>query len=105
MGHLLPVTSELEPTPADPLSLISLAAGIGALIFALFSMLPLFGLCLMPLSIISAALSLITGVGSLVRCGLNPQLGGRPQALAGLGLSLVWCVVAALMALFLLRAH
>lgn len=95
-----------EPTrPADGLSILSLAAGIACLVFAAFSLVPLFGLCTMPLSVISVLTSLVSGVASLVRTSLKPELEGRLQALAGLGFSLIWCLVATLFFVFASRSH
>ncbi|MFT3711395.1 MAG: hypothetical protein QM817_27495 [Archangium sp.] len=76
--------------PADELSVVALAAGIGALVLLLFSVLPFVAPCLVPLSALSAALALITGIASLIRTTLKPELEGRYQALAGIALALVW---------------
>ena len=95
-----------EPTrPADPLSILSLAGGIAALVLAAFSLVPLFGLCTMPLSILSVVTSIISGVASLVRTTVKPELEGRLQALAGLGFSAIWCLVAGLFFVFASRTH
>lgn len=91
--------------PADPLSIVSLAGGIAALVLAVFSVLPLVGMCTMPLSILSVLTSVITGIVSLVRTTMKPELEGRWQALAGLGLSVVWCGAAAVLLLFAMRPH
>lgn len=91
--------------PADPLSIVSLAAGIASLVLAVFSVLPLVAMCFMPLSVICVVTSLITGIVSLVRTTVRPELEGRWQALAGLGLSLVWCGAAAVLLLFAMRPH
>ncbi len=91
--------------PADPSSIVSLAAGIAALVLAVFSVLPLVGMCTMPLSVLSVLTSLVTGIVSLVRTTVRPELEGRWQALAGLGLSLVWCGAAAVLLLFAMRPH
>lgn len=97
---------EKEPTrPADPLSIVSLAAGIAALLLALVSVMPLVGMCTMPISAICVLTSVISGIASLIRTALKPELDGRYQALAGLGLSLVWGVAAAILAMFAARAH
>jgi hypothetical protein len=90
---------------ADPLSILSLGAGIASLLFALFSLVPLFGLCTAPLSIVSVLTSVIAGVASLVRTTIKPELEGRLQALSGLGLSLVWCAAATLFFVFASRTH
>lgn len=89
--------------PADPLSILSLAAGISSLLLAAGSVLPLVGMCTLPISVLCVLTSLISGVASLVRTAVNPELEGRLQALAGLGLSLLWLVVAGLILLFALR--
>lgn len=95
-----------QPTrEADPLSIVSLAAGIAAVILALFSVLPLLGMCTFPLSVLSVLTSLICGVASLVRTTVKPELEGRLQALAGLGLSALWCLAAVLLFLFMARPH
>ncbi len=91
--------------PADPLSILSLAAGIAALILAVFSVLPLFGFCTFPLSIVCVVTSVLSGLASLVRTAIKPELEGRLQALFGLGLSLVWCVAAWLLFVFASRPH
>lgn len=91
--------------PADPLSILCLAAGIAALVLAAFSLIPMFGLCTMPLSILSVATSIVSGVASLVRTTLKPELEGRLQALSGLGFSLVWCLIAGLFFVFASRTH
>jgi uncharacterized membrane protein len=94
-----------EPTqPADPLSILSLAGGIGALILALFSMTPVVGpFCLAPVSALCALLALVTGIASVVRTTMNPQLDGRQQAIVGIVFSLVWCLVAAIFAVAVMR--
>ena len=99
------MTDAKETRPADPLSVLSLAAGIGALGLAAISVVPLFGLCTMPLSVICVLTSVLSGVASLVRTTMKPALEGRQQALFGLGLSLVWCRVAALFFVFASRTH
>lgn len=97
---------EKAPTrPADPLSIVSLAAGIAALCLALVSVMPLVGMCAMPISAICVLTSVICGIASLVRTAIKPELDGRHQALAGLGLSLVWGVAVAILAMFATRAH
>jgi hypothetical protein len=80
--------------PADELSVVSLAAGIGALVLLLFSVLPFVGVCLAPLSALSALAAIITGVASLIRTRLKPELDGRYQALSGIALALVWGAMA-----------
>lgn len=93
-----------EPTrPADPLSILSLGAGIGALVLALFSVLPLAGMCLMPLSAISMLVALISGIASVIRTTLKPELDGRLQALTGIMLALIWCGVAVMFFVFVYR--
>jgi hypothetical protein len=89
--------------PADGLSVLSLAAGIGAVVLILFSVLPLIGWCLGPLSGVSALVALVTGIASLVRTTLRPQLEGRWQALAGIALALLWGAGAAVLALVVWR--
>lgn len=91
--------------PADPASILSLAAGIGALVLALFSVLPMVGICTLPLSVICVAVSVVSAVASLIRTAINPALEGRMQALAGLGLSLLWCAGAGLIFVYTTRAH
>ena len=76
--------------PADDLSVVSLAAGIACLVMLLFSILPLVGMCLGPLSALSALMAIITGVASLIRTARRPELEGRLQALSGIALALVW---------------
>jgi hypothetical protein len=90
--------------PADELSVLALAAGIGALVLLLFSVLPFVGVCLGPLSALSAALALITGIVSLVRTTMKPELDGRYQALAGIALALVWGAMATV-ALLIVRRY
>lgn len=92
-----------EARPADSLSILSLAAGIAALVLALFSIIPLVGMCLMPLSALSAVTALITGLISVVRTTVKPELDGRQQAIAGLTMALLWCVAAVTMAVYLWR--
>ncbi len=99
------MTEDRKAREADPLSILSLAAGIGAMVLAAFSLLPLAALCTLPLSLICVLTSVISGIASLVRTTLEPGLEGRLQALAGLGLSLLWCLVAALIFLFAARPH
>ena len=97
---------EKPPTrPADPFSILSLAAGIAALCLALVSVMPLLGMCAMPISAICVLTSVISGIASLVRTTLKPELDGRYQALAGLGLCLLWGVAAAILAMYATRAH
>ena len=91
--------------PADPLSIISLASGIAALLLAVFSVQPFAAMCTMPFSVLSVLTSIITGIVSLVRTTVRPELEGRWQALAGLGLSLLWCGAAGVLLMFVLRAH
>lgn len=91
--------------PADSLSILSLAGGIAALVLAVFSVLPLVGMCTMPLSVLSVLTSIVCGLVSLVRTTVKPELEGRLQAIAGLGLSLVWCGAVALLLLFAMRPH
>ena len=92
-----------EAPPADPLSILALAAGIGALVLALFSVLPLAGMCLMPLSALCTVTALVSGVASVVRTTLNPKLEGRAQALVGIAFALVWCGVAVMLFVFVYR--
>ena len=99
------VSEETVARPTDPLSILSLAGGIAALLLAAFSLVPLFGLCTMPLSVISVLTSLIAGVASVVRTTLNRQLEDRLQAFAGLALSAIWCLVAVLLFMFASRDH
>lgn len=91
--------------PADSLSIVSLAAGVAALVLAVFSVLPLVGMCTMPLSVLSVLTSLISGIVSLVRTTVRPELEGRWQAIAGLGLSVLWCAAVAVLLLFAMRPH
>ena len=100
-----PRTDERKTREADPLSILCLAAGIGALVLAAFSLLPLAALCTLPLSIFCVLTSVVSGVVSLVRTTLKPELEGRMQALFGLGLSLLWCLSAGLILLFAARPH
>lgn len=99
-----------EPTNApdasratDPLSILSLAAGIAALVLALFSVLPLVGMCMLPISGLSMVVALLAGVASVARTTVNRQLAGRPQALAGVFMAVAWCGVAALLLTFVAR--
>lgn len=94
-----------QARPADPLSILSLATGLGALVFALFSVIPMAGMCLMPLSAICALLALVSGVASVIRTTLQPGLDGRAQAITGIGLSLTWGGCVALLAYFVSQAH
>ena len=97
---------EKEPTrPADPLSILSLATGIAALCLALVSVMPLVGMCAMPISAICVLTSLVSGIASLIRTAIKPELDGRYQALSGIGLSLVWGLAAAILAMFAARPH
>lgn len=89
--------------PADGLSILSLAAGIASLVLVLFSVMPLLGWCTMPLSALSAAVALISGIASVIRTSLNKTLEGRAQAITGLVLSLVWFAGAALLLTFAAR--
>ena len=66
---------------------------------------PLAALCTLPISILCVLTSVVSGVVSLVRTTLKPELEGRMQALFGLGLSLLWCVAAGLIFLFAARPH
>ena len=91
--------------PADSLSIVSLAAAVAALVLAVFSVLPLVGMCTMPLSVLSVLTSLISGIVSLVRTTVRPELEGRWQAIAGLGLSVLWCGAVAVLLLFAMRPH
>ena len=95
-----------EPTrPADPFSIFSLAAGVAAMVYTLFSLVPMVGFCTFPLSFLCALTSVITGVVSLLRTTANPALEGRYQALMGLGLSALWCGAALLLFVFVSRSH
>ena len=85
------------------MSIIALAAGIGAVVLALTSVLPLIGMCLGPLSALSALVALITGLASVVRTTVNRELEGRPQAFAGLFLALLWATAATLLFLYASR--
>lgn len=89
--------------PADGLSIVALASGIGALLLVLFSVVPLAGWCFMPLSAVAALTSLVTSIASLVRTTLNPKLEGRMQALAALLFVLLWGAGAGLLAMFVSR--
>ena len=73
------------------------------MLFAVVSVLPLVGVCTLPFSVICVLTSIISGIASLIRTTLKPGLDGRLQALAGLGLSLLWCLAAVLIAMFLSR--
>ena len=99
------MTDPKQTRPADPLSVLCLAAGIAALALAAISVVPLFGLCTMPLSVICVLTSVLSGLASLVRTTMKPELEGRLQALFGLGLALVWCGVAALFFVFASRTN
>ena len=99
------MSEETTARPTDPLSILSLAGGIAALLLAAFSVVPLFGLCTMPLSVLSVLTSLISGIVSLVRTTVRPELEGRWQAIAGLGLSVLWCAAVAVLLLFAMRPH
>jgi len=79
------------------MSIVALAAGIASLVLMLFSLMPMLGWCTAPISALSAALALITGIASLVRTTLNPKLEGRWQALAGLFFALIWGAGAAIL--------
>lgn len=92
-----------QARPADPLSIVALAAGIGALVLALLSVLPFMAMCFGPFSALAALVGLVTGVASVVRTSLNRQLDGRLQALTGLGLSLVCLMLAGGVALYATR--
>jgi ABC-type Na+ efflux pump permease subunit len=85
------------------MSIIALAAGIAALVLALASVLPLMGMCFGPVSGLFALVAFITGLASVVRTTLNREIEGRPQAFAGLFLSLVWATAATLLFLFASR--
>ncbi len=76
--------------PADGLSILALASSIAALVLMLFSIMPLLALCLGPLSVLSAAVAVVSALASLVRTTLKPELDGRWQALAALTLMTVW---------------
>lgn len=89
--------------PTDPLSILSLAAGIASLVLAVFSVLPLAGMCLMPIAALSMLVALVSGVASIVRTTLNPQLQGRAQAIAGVLMAITWCGVATLLFMFIAR--
>lgn len=89
--------------PTDPLSIVALAAGIGALVLSLTSVLPLMGMCLGPLSGIAALVALVSGVASIVRTTLDKELDGRLQAFAGVFLALLWGVAAAILFSFVAR--
>jgi len=97
--------TEQAARPTDPLSILSLAGGIASLLLAAFSVVPLFGLCTMPLSVICVLTSLVAGVASVIRTTLKPELDGRLQAFAGLAFSLIWCLVAVLLFTFASRDH
>lgn len=85
------------------MSIVALAAGIGAVVLALGSVLPLMGMCLAPLSVLSAFVALVTGLASVVRTTVNRELEGRPQAFAGLFLALLWASGATLLYLYVSR--
>ncbi len=73
--------------------------------FLIVSVLPFVGMCTMPLSVICVMFSFISGVASVIRTTLNPSLEGRQQALMGLLLCLLWGCGAALVFVFVSRAH
>lgn len=89
--------------PADGLSILCLASGLASLVLMLFSLMPLIGFCLAPLSAIAAVTALVSGIASLVRTTANPALEGRWQALFGLGLALLWCLGAAILFTVMMR--
>jgi hypothetical protein len=93
----------VQARPTDPLSIVALAAGIGALVLALLSVLPLMAMCFGPISALSALVGLVTGLASVIRTSVNRELDGRLQALTGLGLSLVWVMLAGGLALYATR--
>lgn len=97
---------EKGPTrPADIFSIVALAGGIGALVFAVASVLPLVGMCTFPLSVLCVLTSVVSSIVSLVRTTMKPELEGRMQALFGLGLSLLWGLAAWLLFAFMSRTN
>ncbi len=80
--------------PADPLSVLSLAASIAALVLTLFSLMPMLAVCFMPLAVISVSVAVISAIASLIRTTLKPELEGRWQALSALALSGIWGLAA-----------
>lgn len=92
-----------EARPADPLSILSLAAGIASLVLAMFSVVPMVGWCLMPVGGLAALTALVTGVASIVRTTMKPELDGRQQGIAGALMGLLWCGVALMMFTYLAR--
>lgn len=99
------MTDEKTTRPADPLSVLCLAGGIVALVCAAFSVVPLVAFCTLPLSVVSVLTSVVSGIASLIRTTLKPELEGRLQALAGLALSVVWGLIVGLFFMFAARAH
>ena len=96
-------TAPAPGQPTDPLSIVSLAAGIAALVLTLASVLPLMGMCFGPLSALAAMTALISGLVSVARTTINRELDGRLQAVAGLFLALLWGGLATLLYLYLSR--
>lgn len=96
-------TAPAPGRPTDPLSIVALAAGIGAIVLALTSVLPLLGMCLGPLSGVSALVALVTGLTSVARTTLDKGLDGRLQAIAGVFLALLWGVAAAILLSYVAR--
>lgn len=92
-----------ETKPADGLSIVSLAAAVAALVTLLFCIIPMFAFCLAPISLLSAAVAVLTGVPSLIRTAVRPELEGRGQVLAGFGLLAVWGAGAWVLYQFALR--
>ena len=92
-----------EARPAEPLSIVALAAGIGALVLTLFSVMPLLGVCFLPLGALLALTALLTGVLSLVNIVRKPQLDGRAQALTGIALSVAWMISTAALWVWMTR--
>ncbi len=81
-----------EEKTTDGLSILALACAIAALIFTVFSVMPMLAWCLIPIGGICAAVALISGIASVIRTTINPKLEGRQQALAALGLLSIYGV-------------
>jgi VIT1/CCC1 family predicted Fe2+/Mn2+ transporter len=74
----------------DPLSILALASAIAALVLTVFSLMPMLAFCFIPIGALCAATALISGLASVIRTTINPKLEGRPQALAALGMLLIY---------------
>lgn len=92
-----------ETKPADGLSIVSLAASIAAVVTLLFCIIPMFAFCLAPISVLCAAAAVLTGIPSLIRTAIKPELEGRGQVLSGFALLLLWGVGAWVLYQFALR--